>query len=269
MVFAVAARLNRSCPARLTLLPDPCESSSTAPPDGARIARLDDKLDIVDAVVFCARPGAPPEPLAALIREVGARAARACPKTVLIVAADGGLAQAQQAARATGLHPALVLASGGMPFAARERARLAARHALHPSQIQVAVIGGDGPASLRSLPRYASAAGVPAAALGAPSARTAERAWAGPTTDALVSSGAALARAVAQDRREVFCCGARTGEAFGIPGGWISAPVRVGAQGVLEPMALRLTTEERSFLNRAAWLESEAAMRPSARSVRD
>jgi malate/lactate dehydrogenase len=262
MVFAVAARLQGSCQTRLTLLPaDPREARPPAPPecDGVRIARLDAPLDIADALVFCAPPRAPAEPLAALIRDLGAGAARACPRTALIIAAGDSLAQAQRAARGTGLDPALILATGGMPFAARERARLAARHALSPSQIQVVVIGGDEPQSLRMLPRYARAAGLPESALGAPQKRLPETPWRGPGTEALVRAAATLARAVAQDRRVVLCCGAQSGEAFGIPGGWLTAPVRVGAAGALEPLPLALTLEERSFLNAAARLPADAA----------
>jgi len=63
---------------------------------------------------------------------------------------------------------------------------------------------------------------------------------------------------VAQDRKEVLCCGARSGDACGIPGGWISAPVRIGAAGALDPLPLRLTVEERSFLMSVAALPSDA-----------
>ena len=261
MVFAMAASLDRSCRPRLTLIPaDPGAPAETpAPRDGIRIARAAEPADIFDAVVFCAPPGAPRGELAALMGDVGSRAAAACPRTVLIVAAEDSLALAQRAARVTRLDPSLVLATGGMPRVERERARLAARHDVDPSQVQAVVIGADEPSSVRLVHRYTSVAGIPTDMLGDPDRRGAEPAGGGAAAGALARAGAALARAVVQDRRAVFCCGARIGDALGIPGGWIAAPVRVGAAGALEPIPLRLTVEERSFLMSAARLPADGA----------
>lgn len=254
MASAVAAALGPDCGARLTLLAQDSRLSTAPAGRDLRVARLGDPMDIADAVVFCAPPGAARDSIGALIRDVGARAARACPKTVLIIAAERSLALAQEAARVTGLDPALVLAAGGLPFAAHERARIAARHDLSPSQIQVIVIGADQPSSLRILPRYTRAACIPQDALGSPSTRRAQGEWTGATADALARAAVDLARAVIQDRREVFCCGAHSGDALGLPGGWITAPVRVGAVGAGEALPIGLTVEERMFLNSVAGL---------------
>jgi malate/lactate dehydrogenase len=40
--------------------------------------------------------------------------------------------------------------------------------------------------------------------------------------------------------------------AFGLPGGYVSAPVRVGARGAEEPLELRLSLEERAALQRCS-----------------
>jgi malate dehydrogenase len=72
------------------------------------------------------------------------------------------------------------------------------------------------------------------------------------TEDALAAAAVVLARAVLRDRRQVLSCGTWVEGAWGIPGGFVTAPVRVGARGAEEPLPLRLTLEEQAFLQRAA-----------------
>lgn len=207
--------------------------------------RLDDAAP-VDAIIVCSE-----EP--ARVREVALQAARRCPSTALILASRAGLALSREAARASGLAPWLILSPGGIPHAAAEASRLARRLDLCASQICVPVIGGDGPGGTRALGRWATVAGIPAAELGPQEPRAWPREPEVPITqDALAGAAVVLARAVLGDRRQVLSCGAWVEGAWGIPGAFVTAPVPVGARGAEEPPALRLTLEERAFLQRAA-----------------
>jgi len=210
----------------------------------------------VDVVVIC-DDGEPEDALAARVRAVALSAARACPTTAFVLAAPRGLSLCREAVRASGVPPWLVLATGAMPRAAAESTRLAARLGVAPSQVSVPVIGGDeaGPhAGQIPLRRYATAAGIPASALQflrEEDLQATRRHDEFPEA-ALAAAGAALALAVLRDSRRVVCCGGWVEGSFGLPGGFVSLPFPVGARGVEEPLALRLTLEERSLLQRVA-----------------
>lgn len=137
--------------------------------------------------------------------------------------------------------------------AASRSALVAARLGVSRSQVCVPVIGGDAPGASRVLDRYVTVAGIPARELGEPPAGGSAATGPVPAGEtALVSAVAVLARAVIEDRREVLSCACWVQDALGIPGGFVCAPVRIGARGAEEPLALRLTLEERAFLQRHA-----------------
>ena len=191
-----------------------------------------------------------PEPPA--VREIALWAARSCPHTVLIIAARAGLTLCREASRSSGLAPRLILTTGGIPHADRERRMLARRIDACATQTSVPVIGGDAPIGTEPVRRYITVAGIAADALGYPG----EPEWpshtpARPCGDiALITAAVTLARAVLEDRRQVLSCGAWVERAWGIPGGFVIAPVPVGAQGAGEPLPMSLTIEERSLLQR-------------------
>ncbi|MGH9868766.1 MAG: hypothetical protein ACREAA_11465 [Candidatus Polarisedimenticolia bacterium] len=215
--------------------------------------RIDGPLDVM---VIC-DDGEPADALAARVRAVALSAARACPTTAFVLAADHGLSLCLEAARASGVPPWLVLATGAMPRAAAEAARLAARLGVAPGQVSIPVIGGDssGPhAGQVPLTRYANAAGIPARALqaGREEELKATGRSGGSSAAALAAAGASLALAVLGDSRRVACCGGWTEGFFGLPGGFVSLPFPVGARGVEDPLPLRLTLDERALLQRVA-----------------
>ncbi len=201
---------------------------------------------IADVLVIC-------DSDPSLVRDAALWAVRTCPDTAVVIAAREGLALCREAARASGLTPHLIVAPGGMPRAAVERRRIALALRAAASQAEVPIIGGDGFAGTRPLWRYATVAGIPIDELvGAHDPSTADP-QSGEVSDTLLAaSAAALARAILLDRRLVLCCTGWADGPFGIPGGYVTAPFRVGARGVEEPLPVRLTVEERALLIRAS-----------------
>ncbi len=221
-----------------------------------------------DAVVIAVPPGGEDAHAFEGLRALARRAADACPRSVLILDAEDGLPLAPAMARWTGLDPAQVVAAAGLPFAMGQRRHLARRHGICAAQVDLVAIGAESASSLRFPARFARAAGVPLADLGVPARREAAQAPV-PTTADRVEAVAAIARAVLQDRGAVLCCGTHTGEARGVPGGWITGPVRIGARGAGDPIPLRLTAEEHGFLHAVAVLDSETPAWVPRVGVRD
>ncbi|HET6371711.1 MAG TPA: hypothetical protein VFG76_00245 [Candidatus Polarisedimenticolia bacterium] len=193
-------------------------------------------------------------------RDVALWAIRTCPQTVLIIASADGLSLSREAARASGLPPWLILSPGGMPLAGIEAARLSRRLKVSADQICVPVIGG-GPIGAPArdhhpLRRYTTVAGIPCDLVDegdAPRAAGEEALQQpAPSSRALAAAASSLARAVVRDSRRVLSCGAWVSGSFGIAGGFVTVPVRVGARGAEEPLPMRLTLEERSGLQRTA-----------------
>ena len=187
------------------------------------------------------------------VRDVALWAARTCPLTVLILTRGDTLELSRQAARASGLSPWLILSPGGMPRARAEVRRLAERLGASGSQVCVPVIGGGLEEQRRLLHRYATVAGIPAREISEKDWRR----WIEDPPPAIAAGAAttcalALARAVLEDRLEVFSCGAWVGGDAGLPGGFVTMPVRVGARGAEEPLPLKLTLDERALLQRTA-----------------
>lgn len=193
-----------------------------------------------------------PDPPA--VREIALWAVRSCPYTVLILAARDGLALCREAARASGLPRWLILATGGLPHSAMEARQLARRLDVSVAQVCVPVIGGDAPAGTAALRRYATVAGITADAMGdtGPSDRPLQTPARPASDTSLIGAAVTLARAVIEDRRQVLCCGAWVEGAWGISGGYVIAPVPVGARGAEEPLPISLTVGERALLQRAA-----------------
>lgn len=195
-------------------------------------------------VVFSEEPGR--------VRDVALWAARTCPYTVLLIAARNGLGLCRDAARASGLSPNLILTPGGMPRARFEAARLAGKLDVARAQVRVPVLGGTSD-DCRPVRRYATVAGIPAREI----SMAAWSAWLEEPEPALervslVPSVLALARAVLQDNAAVHSCGAWVSGDAGLPGGFVVMPVRVGSRGARGALPMRLTMEERAFLQRHA-----------------
>ena len=193
-----------------------------------------------------------PDP--ATVRDVALWAVRTCPHTAIVIAAPDGLALCREAARASGLSPALILPTGGIPHSSMEARRLAARIDVSVRQVFVPVIGGGEPAVISTIHRYATVAGIAVDAMDdpGPSDWPSQVSTRAPGEEALISATVTLARAVLEDKRQVLCCGAWIEGAWGISGAFVIAPVPVGASGAGEPLPMTLTLEQQALLQRSA-----------------
>lgn len=192
-----------------------------------------------------------PEPGA--VRETALRAFRTCPSTVLVLASREGLALSREAHRASGLSPESILSTGGLPHASCEGRLLAGRLDVCATQVCVPVIGGDPPMGTVVVRRYAAVAGITAGELGErlPSEWPSQTPARPDGDTALFEAAVTLAHAVIQDRRRILCCGAWVQGAWGLAGGFVIAPVPVGARGAGRPLPMSLTPPERALLQRA------------------
>jgi malate/lactate dehydrogenase len=216
----------------------------------------EDAATVADVVVIC--DGGEPSPaLRQRVRDVSLRAARACPLTALVIAASEAMPLCVEAMRASGLPPWLIVAPGGMTLAASIASRLSSALGLDARQIQVPVIGGEAAgahAGLRVIDRGVRVAGVPWREYGGAAAPSDDACSSPPppSTGALAAAAAGLTRAILTDSRRVLCCTAWVEEGFGLPGGFVTVPVPVGARGAESPLPLRLTLDERALLQRVA-----------------
>lgn len=181
---------------------------------------------------------------------------RLCPEAIVIVCGPRANARAAAFVHASRFPASRVLATGGVA-AAEALAREAARRLdVEACQVSVLMVGGDAP-DLRALPRYAAVAGIPVRELGGPAAGEAaailEAARAVSAASGRESRAALrLAAAVLRNRGQVFSCGAWVEGAHALPACFATVPVVVDRRGVREIFPVRLTLEEKSFLQRAA-----------------
>jgi len=254
-VRALGRDLPRLRDARIVVVgASPGEAAETAGILGGRARGGDgpSSAEGADLVVLAggldpASAGPPPE---------AAHLLRLCPEAIVVVCGPKANARAAAFIAVSRIPPSRVLATGGVA-AAEALAREAARKlGVDACQVNVLMVGGDAP-ELRALPRYAAVAGIPLRELQAGDSA----AGASILDAARAISGAAgresraalrLVSAVLRDRAQVFSCGVHVEGAHGLPPCFATVPVVVDRGGVREIFSVRLTLEEKAFLQKAA-----------------
>lgn len=165
--------------------------------------------------------------------------------------------------KASGLPKSRVFGMAGILDTARYRAFLGTALDVSPKDIQAMLLGGHGD-TMVPLPRYTTVSGIPVTELIGEEELDAivERTKKGGGelvklmgTSAWYAPGAAAAQMVAsivRDENRIFpCCALLEGE-YGQKGIFLGVPVKLGTEGIVELLELKLNKEEMQLMNNSA-----------------
>ena len=159
----------------------------------------------------------------------------------------------------SGLSDTRVFGMAGILDTARYRAFLATALNVSPKDIQAVLMGGHGD-TMVPLPRYTTVAGIPVTELIGEEELTAiiNRTKTGGGelvklmgTSAWYAPGAAAAQMVSsivKDENRVFPCCVRLDGQYGMDGVYLGVPVKLGKEGIVEKMELKLNADEMELL---------------------
>jgi malate dehydrogenase len=201
---------------------------------------------------------------AGIVRSVVTAAVEQSPDAVFVIFANPMDAMCHVALAASGLPAARVIGQGGMLDSARYRTFIALETGTSPRDVSAWVLGGHTEATMVPLVSNATVGGVPLTQL-LPEDRV--RAVAERTTKGgaeivgLLKTGSAftapafatieMVEAILLDEKRVLpCCTLLDGQ-YGVDGGYVGAPVQLGAGGVERVFEIPLSEEEAAAVRTA------------------
>ena len=197
-------------------------------------------------------------------REIAGRS----PNAVIIVVTNPLDAMCHVALRESGFPKERVIGQAGVLDSARFRTFIAMELGVSIEDVSAFVLGGHGD-TMVPLPRYSTVAGIPitelipAERIAAITARTAN--GGGELvqllgTSAYYAPGAAAADmvdAIMLDKNRILPCSVYLSGQYGINDLYVGVPIKLGAGGLKDVIAITLTDEERAALNKSAGAVSE------------
>jgi malate dehydrogenase len=189
---------------------------------------------------------------AAPFEEMASLVPRLAPRSVVLVTGDRSNSAAARFLRRSRIEPARVVATGGVAAQLVVEGAFAAAAAVSRAQASAILIGREDGALLLHAGGL-RVAGIPAALIPAAAPLPAIGEIIGKAAGRAGSEQAAavlLADAVLHDRRRVLCCGSLSPSGIGLPESVLTMPALVGAGGIIGLLPLRLSLDERLFLNR-------------------
>lgn len=165
--------------------------------------------------------------------------------------------------KASGLPASRVFGMAGILDTARYRAFLATELKVSPKDFQAVLMGGHGD-TMVPLPRYTTVAGIPVTELIEKNKLDAivERTKKGGGelvnlmgTSAWYAPGAAAAQmvgAILRNENRIFPCCARLNGQYGLKDMFLGVPVKLGREGIVEVLELKLNAEEMNLLKDSA-----------------
>lgn len=199
-----------------------------------------------------------------IVRSVTEQVVAASPNAVLIVVSNPLDAMCHVAFDAAGLPRERVIGMAGVLDAARFQTFIALELGVSVEDVSALVLGGHGD-TMVPLSRFSTVAGIPLPELLTPDRIRAleERTAKGgaeiigllKTGSAYSAPGAAVVRmvdAVILDKRRVLPCSVLLQGEYGIDGLFVGVPIKLGAGGLREIIALDLSDEERAALKQSA-----------------
>ena len=198
---------------------------------------------------------------AGIVRAVVSEAAKRSPNAVLVVFANPMDAMCHVALEASGFPKERVVGQGGMLDTARYRTFIAMETGASVKDVSAWVLGGHTEATMVPLVSNATVGGVPLTQL-LSSAKVEEvvnRAKRGGAeiVELLKTGSAFVAPAVATiemvdsillDERRVLPCAALLDGQYGVTGGYVGVPLRLGAGGIQEIYEIPLSDDEREAM---------------------
>lgn len=198
-----------------------------------------------------------------VVRGAVAEIMKYSPSPVIILVTNPLDAMAYLALKISGLPRGRVVGMSGILDTARFRTFLAQELGVSVEDVQALVLGGHGD-TMVPLPRLASAGGIPVTQLLTPEklSRIVERTVrAGAEivdllkTSAYYAPSAAvlqMAEAILLDKKRLLPCSAYLDGEYGLKDVFLGVPVRLGKDGVEQIVALKLTPDENTALERSA-----------------
>ncbi|HAR98791.1 MAG TPA: malate dehydrogenase [Syntrophus sp. (in: bacteria)] len=199
-----------------------------------------------------------------IVRQVVTEAVRHSPHAILIVVSNPLDAMCHVAFEASGFPRERVVGMAGVLDAARFRAFIAMELEVSADNVHASVLGGHGD-TMVPLPRYSTVAGVPITELIPEERITAlvERTrQGGAEIVQLLKTGSAyyapasaaveMTEAILRDRKKILPCAAYLDGEYGIRGLFMGVPVKLGAGGIEQIIALKLTETETAALKQSA-----------------
>jgi len=191
-------------------------------------------------------------------------AAPKSPNAVLIVVTNPLDAMCEVARRASGFPRERVLGMAGVLDSARFATFIADELKVSVENVNAFVLGGHGD-QMVPLPRYTTVAGIPITDLldAATIERLAKRtAQGGAEIVNLLGSGSAyyapgraitdMVEAILKDKRKILPCAAYLQGEYGYRDLFVGVPCKLGAQGLLEVVEIKLTPDEKAALDKSA-----------------
>ncbi len=185
------------------------------------------------------------------------------PNPIIIVVSNPLDVMTYAAFKASGLPSSRVMGMAGILDTARYRAFLSMELGISPKDFQAVLMGGHGD-TMVPLPRYTTAAGIPitelidADKLDAIVERTKKgggelvklmgtSAWYAPG-----AAAAQMVQTILRDENRIFPCCAKLEGQYGIKDMFLGVPVKLGKEGIVEILELKLNDDEMALLNNSA-----------------
>lgn len=198
---------------------------------------------------------------AGIVRSVVSEAAKRSPNAVLVIFANPMDAMCHVALEASGFPKERVVGQGGMLDTARYRTFIAMETGASVKDVAAWVLGGHTEATMVPIVSNATVGGVPLTQL-LSSEKVAEvvaRAQRGGAeiVDLLKTGSAFVAPAVATiemvesillDERRILPCAAYLDGQYGVDGGYVGVPLRLGASGIQEIFEIGLSDDEKAAM---------------------
>lgn len=194
---------------------------------------------------------------AGIVRSVVSEAVKRSPNAVLVIFANPMDAMCHVALEASGFPKERVVGQGGMLDTARYRTFIGMETGASVKDVSAWVLGGHTEATMVPIVSNATVGGVPLQQLLSPERVTAvvERAKRGGAeiVELLKTGSAFVAPAVATiemvesillDERRILPCAAYLEGQYGVEGGYVGVPVRLGAGGIQEVYEIPLSEDE-------------------------
>jgi malate dehydrogenase len=199
-----------------------------------------------------------------IMKSVVGEAVKYSPNCILIVVSNPLDAMAQAAYKMSGFPRERVIGMAGVLDSARFRTFIAQELNVSVENVTAFVLGGHGD-TMVPLARYSTVAGIPITEL--LDAKTLElliqRTRDGgaeivkylKTGSAYYAPSAAvteMVEAILKDKKKILPCAAYLEGEYGVKGLYVGVPVKLGAKGIEQIIEIKLTSQEKSELDRSA-----------------
>jgi malate dehydrogenase len=201
---------------------------------------------------------------AGIVDVVVREAAQYSPNAVLIVVSNPLDAMCHVALKASGFPPSRVIGMAGILDSARFRFFIAEALDVSVENCHAFVLGGHGD-TMVPLPRLSNVSGIPLPELLPPdkiAALCQRTAQGGAEIVSLLKTGSAfyapasaaveMAESILKDKKKILPCAAYLTGQYGYQDLFIGVPVKLGQEGVVQVMEIKLTAEEKAALDKSA-----------------